>query len=99
MYNLDLIFHESFKKALDSLALPDGTPIVRIPCKAHVIQLRLNELLRRMKAVPKNNREELEWTETESLDEAQGENKDIALTLNKVRIHHPPYFLTQLILY
>lgn len=52
-----------------------------------------------MKAVPKNNREELEWTETECLDEAQGENKDIALTLNKVRIPHPPYFLTRLILY
>jgi hypothetical protein len=63
------------------------------------LQLRLNELLSRMKAVPKNNRDKLEWTETEPLDEAQGENKDIALTLNKARIPHPPYFLTQLILY
>lgn len=52
-----------------------------------------------MKAVPKNSRDKLEWTETEPLDEAQGENKDIALTLNKARIPHPPYFLTQLILY
>lgn len=75
--------HDSVKKALDSLALPDGTPIVRIPCMAHVIQLSLNELLGRMEAVPKNDREELEWTGAETRVEAQREKNDIVHTLNK----------------
>lgn len=48
----------SIKGTLDSLMLPDGNPIVRIPCMAHVIQHILNELLGRMEAVPKNDREE-----------------------------------------
>jgi hypothetical protein len=52
---------------------------------AHVIQLSLNELLGRMEAGPKNDREEMEWTETETRSETQGRNKDIVLTLNKVR--------------
>ncbi|KAJ5215577.1 uncharacterized protein N7498_002009 [Penicillium cinerascens] len=77
--------HDSINEALDTLALPDGTPIVRIPCMAHVIQLSLNELLGKMEAIPKNDREEIEWTETEARSEAQRENKDIVLTLNKVR--------------
>jgi hypothetical protein len=85
--------HDSINKALDTLALPDGTPIVRIPCMAHVIQLSLNELLGKMEAIPKNDREEMEWTETEARDEAQRENKDIMLTLNKVR--RPPFYLTK----
>ncbi|KAJ6039228.1 hypothetical protein N7460_007260 [Penicillium canescens] len=77
--------HDSIMKALDSLVLPDGTPIVRIPCMAHVIQLSLNELLGRMEAAPKNDREEMEWTDSESRGKAHGEKKDIVLTLNKVR--------------
>lgn len=85
--------HDSINKALDTLALPDGTPIVRIPCMAHVIQLSLNELLGKMEAIPKNDREEMEWTETEVQNEAQRENKDIMLTLNKVR--RPPFYLTR----
>jgi len=38
----------------------------------------------------------MEWTETESRGEAQGENKDIVLTLNKVKKplpHLPPPLL------
>lgn len=81
--------HDSIKKALDSLALPDGTLIIRIPCMAHVIQLSLNELLGRMEAVPKNDREEMEWTETETRNEAQGKDQDIMLTLKKVRNRVP----------
>jgi hypothetical protein len=51
----NMTLHDSIKKALDSLVLPDGTPIVRIPCMAHVIQLSLNKLLGKMEAVPKND--------------------------------------------
>lgn len=45
------------KTLVDSLqqALSDGVIIVRIPCLAHVIQLSLNQLLSRIKAVPLND--------------------------------------------
>jgi hypothetical protein len=55
---------------------------------AHVIQLSLNELLGRMEAVPKIDREEMEWTGTDTRSEAQGEKKDIVITLNKAK--NPP---------
>ncbi|KAJ9482098.1 hypothetical protein VN97_g11345 [Penicillium thymicola] len=37
--------------------------IFRVPCIAHVIQLSLNELLGKLKAVPINKEFELEWSE------------------------------------
>lgn len=45
------------KTMLDSLqqALPDDVIITQIPCLAHVIQLSLNQLLDRIKAVPSND--------------------------------------------
>ncbi|KAG0157822.1 hypothetical protein PDIDSM_5332, partial [Penicillium digitatum] len=47
-------------------ALSDGTIITRIPCLAHVIQLSLNQLLARIKAVPLNESAETRWTEKQS---------------------------------
>jgi hypothetical protein len=45
------------KTMLDSLqqALPDGIIITQIPCLTHVIQLSLNQLLDRIKAIPLND--------------------------------------------
>ncbi|KAG0160334.1 hypothetical protein PDIDSM_7861 [Penicillium digitatum] len=40
--------------------------ITRIPCLAHVIQLSLNQLLARIKAVPLNESAETRWTEKQS---------------------------------
>jgi len=57
---------ESIQDSLQSLELPNQTPIIRIPCMAHVIQLSLKELLGRMEANPRNEREEMEWTEDEN---------------------------------
>jgi hypothetical protein len=53
-----------------------------MPCIAHVIQLGLKELLGEMEANPRNDREEMEWTEGEN--SARGENREIVDTLNKV---------------
>jgi hypothetical protein len=46
---------ESIQQSIDSLELPNQTPIVRIPCLAHVIQLSLRDLLGSMKVEPKND--------------------------------------------
>jgi hypothetical protein len=73
---------ESIQDSLQSLKLPNQTPIIRIPCMAHVIQLSLKELLGRMETNPRNEREEIEWTEEEN--RAQQENQEIIYTLNKV---------------
>lgn len=40
-----------------------GFNVIRIPCLAHVIQLSLNQLLDRLKAVPENETTETKWTE------------------------------------
>ncbi|KAG2000826.1 hypothetical protein GB937_010790 [Aspergillus fischeri] len=74
---------ESIQDSLQSLKLPNQTPIIHIPCMAHIIQLGLKELLGRMEANPRNEREEMEWTEEEN--GAQRENQEIVYTLNKVR--------------
>lgn len=73
---------ESIQDSLQSLELPNQTPIIHIPCMAHVIQLSLKELLGRMEANPRNEREEMEWTEEEN--GARRENREIVHTLNKV---------------
>lgn len=54
-----------------TLELRNQTPIIRMPCMAHVIQLSLKELLGRMEANPKNDR-------------ARQEDPEITYTLNKV---------------
>jgi len=78
------------KTLFDSLqqGLSDNTIIVRIPCLAHVIQLSLNQLLDRIKAVPLNDSAETKWTEKQSRLahlNAQHHNREISSTLNKVR--------------
>ncbi|KAJ5152519.1 hypothetical protein N7492_009799 [Penicillium capsulatum] len=80
----------SNKTLVDSLqqALSDGVIITRIPCLAHVIQLSLNQLLDRSKAVPLNDLAETKWTEKQSrLAQANAQHREhrISYTLNKVR--------------
>ncbi|KAG0156603.1 hypothetical protein PDIDSM_3784 [Penicillium digitatum] len=67
-------------------ALSDDTIITRIPCLAHVIQLSLNQLLARIKAVPLNESAETRWTEKQSrLAQKNAKQSQISSTLNKVR--------------
>ncbi|QKX61420.1 uncharacterized protein TRUGW13939_08568 [Talaromyces rugulosus] len=67
-------------------ALSDGVIITRIPCLAHVIQLSLNQLLVRIKAVPSNESAETKWTESQSrLVQENAKQCQISSTLNKVR--------------
>ncbi|KAG0161703.1 hypothetical protein PDIDSM_4971 [Penicillium digitatum] len=67
-------------------ALSDDTIITRIPCLAHVIQLSLNQLLARIKAVPLNESAETRWTEKQSrLAQENAKQSQISSTLNKVR--------------
>jgi hypothetical protein len=78
------------KTLVDSLnqALSDSVIITRIPCLAHVIQLSLNQLLNRIKAVPLNDLAVTKWTEKQSRlaqVNAQHQGKEISYTLNKVR--------------
>ncbi|OQD74460.1 hypothetical protein PENANT_c174G02644 [Penicillium antarcticum] len=60
--------------------------IVQVPCLAHVIQLSLIDLLGKIKASPKNDNAETEWSEdrVRSL-RARQQKHEIADTLNKVR--------------
>ena len=76
---------ESIQDSLQSLEIPNQAPVIRVPCMAHVIQLSSKELLGKMKANPKNNREDMEWTEEEN--GTQQEHGEILHTLNKV--HYP----------
>jgi hypothetical protein len=78
------------KTLLDSLqqALSNDVNIIRIPCLAHVIQLSLNQLLDRIKAVPLNDTTETKWTDRQSTlakANAQHQTREISYTLNKVR--------------
>lgn len=69
-------------------ALSDGVIVTRIPCLAHVIQLSLNQLLARIKAVPSNDSTETKWTEKQSRlaqENAKQRTYQISSTLNKVR--------------
>lgn len=44
----------SIQESLQSLELNNSSTIVRVPCISHVIQLSLNDLLGKIKAIPKN---------------------------------------------
>ncbi|KAG0152996.1 hypothetical protein PDIDSM_1955 [Penicillium digitatum] len=71
---------------IEDKALSDDTIITRIPCLAHVIQLSLNQLLARIKAVPLNESAETRWTEKQSrLAQENAKQSQISSTLNKVR--------------
>jgi hypothetical protein len=73
---------DNIQESLQALGLPIHTPYAQIPCLAHVIQLSLKALLRKMEANPKNDTEEMEWTRENN------DPREIVHTLNKVR-----YFL------
>lgn len=53
---------QSIQENLQSQHLSDIS-IFRVLCIAHVIQLSLNELLGKLKAVPSNKEIELEWSD------------------------------------
>jgi hypothetical protein len=79
------ILIQSTQEALQLLELNSQTSIICIPCIAHVIQLCLKQLLGQIKANPKNETTEREWSETEAQKvQAKERNGEIAHTLNKV---------------
>lgn len=83
----------SFQESVDSLGLGNDTPIVRIPCIAHVIQLSLNQLLGKMKAAPKNETTEVVWSEARSQSlRVRQQSQEIVDTLNKVSYLFWTYF-------
>jgi hypothetical protein len=70
------------------LQLKTDLMIIQVPCLAHVIQLSLVELLGKIKALPKNNNAESEWSDNRvRLLRARQQKRDIANTLNKVGFH------------
>ncbi|KOS39661.1 hypothetical protein ACN38_g9487 [Penicillium nordicum] len=69
-----------------SLSNTRDIDIIRIPCLAHVIQLSLNQLLDRLKAVPQNETTETKWTEQQvTLARANTKKRDISHTLKRIR--------------
>ncbi|KGO69277.1 HAT dimerization [Penicillium italicum] len=72
--------------SIHELQLKTDSTIIQVPCLAHVIQLSLVELLGKIKASPKNDNTELEWSEDRSISlRARQQKRDITDTLNKVR--------------
>lgn len=79
---------QGIQDIVKSQALCDSS-IFRIPCIAHVIQLSLKELLRKIKANPRNKEAESEWSDarTESLQtNLRQPTRHIVDTLKKVSI-------------
>jgi hypothetical protein len=75
----------SIQESIQLLNLPNNTPIVRVPCLAHVIQLSLKEVLGLIKANPSNDTTDQQWSDSQaqslySLKKQQG----IVYTLSKV---------------
>lgn len=82
----------SIQESSQLLELGANTAIIRVPCIAHVIQLSLKQLLGHMKAKPKNETTEMEWSEARSQSlQARQQKKEIVDTLNKVRYIFNPY--------
>lgn len=79
--------------AIQSLELNNRSTIIRVPCIAHVIQLSLKDLLGQMRASPKNEMPETEWSDAciQSLRERQ-QKGEIADMLNKVR--SSPFYMS-----
>lgn len=71
--------------SIKTLQLEIDSTIVQVPCLAHVIQLSLMDLLGKIKASPKNDNAEAEWSdERVRLLRACQQKHEIADTLNKV---------------
>ena len=66
--------------------------IFRVPCIAHVIQLSLNELLGKLKAVPSNKEIELEWSEekTHSFQNKRNTSGSIQITYTLKKVYLLP---------
>jgi hypothetical protein len=56
----------SIQESMQSLDLLNNTLIVRIPCLAYVIQLSLKELLGLIKADPKNDTTDPQWSDSQA---------------------------------
>ncbi|KAJ5264775.1 hypothetical protein N7505_007568 [Penicillium chrysogenum] len=81
------------KTTVDAIqqALSSDITVIRIPCLAHVIQLCLNQLLDRLKAIPLNKNTETKWTDQKSSAakaNAQHRTQRISYTLNKRQIDY-----------
>jgi hypothetical protein len=75
----------SIQESLQSLELSNSSTIMRIPCIAHIIQLSLNDLLGKMKAIPKNESTEINWSDDRvRILRARQQKREIVDTLNKV---------------
>jgi hypothetical protein len=75
----------SIQESLQALELSSSSTIVRIPCIAHIIQLSLNDLLGKMKAIPKNDSTEINWSDDRvRILRARQQKREIVDTLNKV---------------
>ncbi|KAJ5365267.1 hypothetical protein N7517_008153 [Penicillium concentricum] len=75
---------DTLNDSIKTLQLETYSTIIQVPCLAHVIQLSLVDLLGKIKASPKNNNAETEWSEdrVRSLRTRQ-QKYEIADTLNK----------------
>lgn len=96
--NLTLI--ESMHDSIQSSQIGVTTTMIRVPCIAHVIQLSLQRLLGQMKANPKNETTEINWSEARSLSlRERHQKREISDTLNKVSyiiimiFHNTNYYL------
>ncbi|KAJ6126404.1 hypothetical protein N7523_002016 [Penicillium sp. IBT 18751x] len=77
----------SIQESVQSLELAENTTIIRVPRIAHVIQLSLKQLLGQMKANPKNETAEMNWSDARFHSAyARQQNREIADTLNKADI-------------
>jgi hypothetical protein len=84
----------SIQESLQSLKLNNGSTIVRVPYIAHIIQLSLNDLLGKIRAIPKNESAEIDWSDDRvRYLRARQQKGEIIDTLNKVC----PYYYTFLI--
>lgn len=73
--------NDSIKK----LQIETDSTIVQVPCLAHVIQLSLVDLLGKIKASPRNDDAETEWSDDRvRLLRMRQQKHEIADTLNKV---------------
>lgn len=82
----------SLQDSIDSLEINNDSAIIRVLCIAHVIQLSLNDLLGKMKAIPTNKTAELDWYEGRGKRPRKGpltkpsKTLEIIHTLDKVRL-------------
>ena len=81
---------EIIQDAIQSLNLGEGIAVIRVPCLAHVIQLSLKQLLGQMKAEPKNDIAQKDWSDhQEQSPRNRPQQAAIIGSLNKVR--HPMF--------